>query len=99
MLRPKVVVTERITDKCRKCGTGSAVIEAIAKTANEHGLFDIAVPCGRTLRNKCPEAQAIADRFPEILPWLPQRPRLWEPEPGNMIYFEAVALAVEVMDA
>ena len=97
--RPKVVVTEKITDKCRKGRTARAVIEAIAATASEHELFDIAVPRERTYRNKYLEADAIADRFPEILPWLPQRPRLWEPEPGNMIYFEAVALAVEVMDA
>ena len=37
-------------------------------------------------------AAFIAAEFPQIEAWLPRRRRAWEPEPRNIIYFEALAL-------
>ena len=45
--------------------------------------------------NKFAEAAALAERFPDLAAWLPRRPKLWEREPRNLVYFEALALAVQ----
>ena len=43
-------------------------------------------------KNKYDAAAALAAEFPQIEPWLPRKRRAWEPEPRNIIYFEALAL-------
>ena len=45
--------------------------------------------------NKFFEANDLAERFPELAAWVPKRPKLWEREPRNLVYFEALALAVQ----
>ena len=40
----------------------------------------------------------MAEQFPEIAGWVPKKPRSWETEPGNTIYFEALGLAAVVLD-
>ena len=59
---------------------------------------NVAVQRVQRFANKHEEAKALVERFPDILPWKPKRPEIWETEPRNMVYFEALALALEVLD-
>lgn len=97
-LRPEVVVTERIDHLCRKGIRTRKVIQAIANSAAAAGLYDISVPRHRRYANKYDEASVLAERFPELAQWRPPRRRTWEPEPRNMTYFEALALAAAAFD-
>lgn len=97
-MRPNVVVTEQMTRGCRKGATSRAIIAAAAKVAAEEELFDIEVPRPKRFPNKFAEAEALADRYPELRPRLPKPRRLWDSEPRNITLFEALALALEVID-
>ncbi|MEO9676261.1 MAG: hypothetical protein ABJG86_18610 [Nitratireductor sp.] len=93
---PDVVVTEDIRHRSRKGDNTVDLIEALTGAAREAPVNDVTVLRVQRHANKYEEAEALAAHFPDILPWKPLRPRIWESEPRNMIYFEALALAVEV---
>lgn len=97
-MRPDVVVMEKRGRSCRKGTEARANLEAIARvTADEH-LFDVEVERPRRFPNKYFEAEALAGRYPELRRWLPKPRQLWAPEPKNITIFEALALALEVID-
>ena len=95
-LKPDVVVSERPDTARHKGAQSKALMEVISKIAADAPVLDIAVERKRNFRNKYAEATELAKRYPELLPWLPRVRRLWEPEPRNMIYFEAMALAENI---
>lgn len=97
-LKPDVVITEKLDRYSRKGELTKQLITAIATVAKGNYLNDIHVPRVQKFANKYEEATDLANRFPDILPWMPKRPRIWESEPRNMIYFEALALALAVID-
>lgn len=96
--RPDVVVTEKITVGCRKGEKARTIIEAIAAVTADAEVYDVSVPRPRQHANKFAEAEALADRFPALRPWLPPPRQLWESEPRKTTIFEALALAVVVVD-
>lgn len=97
LLAPDVVVTEKVTNTSRKGAATHALIEALAAEAADHELHDVSVVRQQHYPNKYIEAAAYAERFPEIRSRLPKQPRIWEGEPRNTIYFEAIALALHVL--
>ncbi len=97
-LRPDAVVTEKLDDHTRKGERTRAVIAAIAAVASNGGLYDVSVRRPRDHRNKYEEAAALSGRFPSLRPWLPKGRKLWESEPRSVTYFEALALALVVID-
>lgn len=98
LFHPDVVITEAADCSSRKGAAARQSIEAIARVARKSSANDVRVPRLQRFQNKYEEAEALVERFPEIQPWKPKRPRLWESEPRNMIYFEAIALALEIID-
>lgn len=96
-LEPDVVVTEELPKRSRKGSRTRAMIEAITRVAERANVLDITISAVRVSRNKYDEAERLAERFPEISAWAPAKRRIWESEPRNTIYFEALALAVVVM--
>lgn len=97
-LRPEVVVTEKTDERSRKGARTKRVIAAIAHEASEAGMYDIAVPRTRAYDNKYKEAAALAKRFPALSAWVPETRKIWKPEPKNVTYFEALSLALQVID-
>ncbi|MEP0313230.1 hypothetical protein [Hyphomonas sp.] len=97
-LRPDVVVTEKIDNGSRKGDRTKRVIKAVTKAASAPHILDVVVPRIRSFKNKYDEAMALVDRFPELDTWVPRRRRIWEAEPRTTIYFEALALALVVID-
>ncbi|MEX0957312.1 MAG: hypothetical protein WDZ83_19115 [Rhizobiaceae bacterium] len=97
-MRPDVVVTEKVTMRSRKGRQAKMNLEAIVRVAERELLFDIQVERPHRFPNKYTEAEAFAERFPELARWVPRKRRLWDPEPKNITIFEALALALEVID-
>jgi glycerol-3-phosphate O-acyltransferase len=96
--RPEVVVTEEIAERSKKGEKTRAIIAAVASLAADCEVYDISVPRPRRYKNKYAEIEALTDRFPELRERLPRQPKLWESEPRNTTVFEALALALEVLD-
>jgi len=96
-LQPGMVVTEVRGNNSRKGVETRAAIEAIALVAEQAGLHHISVRHEHGYANKYEEAEALAEQFPQIGSWLPKRPRIWQSEPANMIYFEALSMALSVI--
>ena len=96
--KPDVVVTEKITKHSRKGEHARGLIAAIAKVAEGHDLVDVSVTRIQAFKNKYEEARELVLRFPDLRPRLPKEPRIWQSEPFGTIYFEALALALLVID-
>ena len=97
-LNPEVVVTEKCDDQSRKGENTRALIQAIAATASNNHVYDIAVPRPRRFPSKYEEAAYLAERYLDIAGYLPkQKRRIYEFEPRGMIIFEALALAEAVI--
>ena len=97
-LVPDVVVTEKFPKTSSKSAKTKSLIEAIQSVAAKANLLDVCVTRASTLKNKYEEAKHLGERFPEISAWVPRIRRIWEAEPKNTILFEALALAVCVID-
>lgn len=96
-LSPEVVITEQLDQSSHKGTLTKELIAAIAKVAEGRYLNDIVIPHVQQFSNKYEEAEELAKLYPDILPWVPKKPRIWESEPRNMTYFEALALAHEIV--
>lgn len=95
--KPDVVVTEKLEKGCRKGVNTKALIEAVNVVAANENLFDVSVTRPRSFKNKYEEAAALAERFPVLQPWVPQR-KIWDSEPRHTTLFEALALALAVIE-
>ena len=92
-LTPEIVVTERITSRCRKGRRSKRLTRMLASIAENNVVLDVAVPRPRVHGCKYTEARTIVKRYPELKGWLPKKRRYFEDEPRNTIIFEALALA------
>lgn len=92
--RPDLVITETVEDRSRKGVHSRTLIRAAESAANNANAEFAEIPAPSHGLNKYADAAALAQEFPQIAPWLPKRRRAWEPEPRNIIYFEALALAL-----
>ncbi|MCP4408454.1 MAG: hypothetical protein GY807_11955 [Gammaproteobacteria bacterium] len=97
-LEPTVLVSEKLDPNSRKSIASQQNIRAIADVGEHNYLLDVSLPRKQAETNKVAEAQVLADRFPEIRTWVPRPRRLWETEPRYLTVFEALGLAVQVID-
>lgn len=97
--KPDVVVTEKIGKHSRKGSHTKRITAAIAKVAEHADLLNVLAPRIQAFKNKYEEARMLAKRFPELQDQVPREPRIWQSEPFSTIYFEALALALVVIDS
>ncbi len=96
-LRPGVVVTEKIHAAMHKGERTKDIIDAIAEIASHNYLLDVSVPRRQDYANKYEEAAALALQYPDIKPWLPPKRRFFDNEPRSTVLFEALSLALGVI--
>jgi len=96
-LRPDVVVTEKPGPRSRKDGKTLDLNSAMARTAAQNYLLDVLVERKPERANKYDEAKALAERHPEISAWLPKKRRFFDNEPRNIVLFEALMLAEDIL--
>lgn len=96
---PHVVITEAVSQRSTKSKKTRTLIDVVGRVAADMGVLDVKVSRGSSFKNKYEEAAALGTRFPEIAAWVPKKPKIWESEPRNTVYFEALTLALEVVDA
>ena len=96
--QPTLIVTEKVSERCQKAPSTLSLMWAIARTAESNEAFDISVERKRTHSNKYEEAEALAQIYPEIAPWVPEPRKYYSHQPRNMVIFEALALAHSVRE-
>lgn len=96
-LAPSAIISERPDTAERKGDRTRRLLTAIGETAQNSGRLHVAVSRTQAFPNKYAEAAFYAARYPELLPWLPEKRLFYENEPRNPILFEAVALADSVL--
>lgn len=92
-LHPQVVVIEKLSSSSRKSDATKAIIKSMEKTAKCSEMLVVVVEPPREYANKYEEATALAKRYPEIAPWLPEYRKFYNPEPRVVVLFEALLLA------
>ena len=97
-LRPDVCIAERVPKTSTKGRHSRQLIAAIQSVSAEAPLSDITVLRRQTHDNKYEEAENLAERFPELKACVPRKRRIWESEPRQILLFEALALALTVLD-
>lgn len=96
-LQPDVVVTEDTLGAKKKGRRTKEIIASIAEVASRAELLDVAVVREQAYPNKYVEAKALAERYPDLQPWLPYRRLLLDNEHRNTVIFEALALAQVIL--
>ena len=91
--RPDLLIVEHIDQGTRKGRHAQSLITAVQGAASDLHIDHESVVRRSRHPNKYAEAAALAFEFPQLEPWLPRPRKIWEPEPRNIIYFEALALA------
>lgn len=82
------------TRKGRKTKSIIRTIEGVAKNTSTKTCV---VDRKQLFKNNIDEARYFGEKYPELKAWVPDRPKLWESEPRNLIYFEALALAEQAL--
>ncbi|WP_205389841.1 hypothetical protein [Sulfitobacter sp. SK011] len=95
---PDLVVTEDPFKPTRKSGSSLEILNALVQELTDSATPHHLVQRNQQFANKYDEAKVLAKRFPAITPWLPKTPKIWEAEPVNAIYFEALSMAVQIED-
>jgi len=93
---PDLVVIEDPFGPTRKYGTSLGILYAIAQDLGDSAVPHRLVKREQAFANKYVEAQDLAQRFPQLAPWLPKSRLLWETETTETLYFEALAIALNV---
>ena len=96
-LQPDVVVIEDTLGARKKGKRTKEIIAAIAEVAARANLLDVSVVREQVYPNKYVEAKALAERYPDLKPWLPYRRLLLDNEHRNTVIFEALSLAQVIL--
>lgn len=96
-LKPDVVVTEDTLGAKKKGRRTKEIIAAVANVASRAELLDVSVVREQRFPNKYVEAAALAEKYPDLKPWLPYRRLLLDNEHRNTVIFEALALALVIL--
>lgn len=94
---PDVIIVEDYRKATRKGRNTKAIIRAIENVAKKTSADVCVVNRKQMFKNNIAEARQFAKQYPELKAWVPNRPKLWESEPRNIIYFEALALAEQAL--
>lgn len=98
LLKPDVVVTEDTNIKCRKGTNTKSLVNTVRQLVSSYELLSVELTLPRRHKNKYDEAASYASAFPDIRQKMPKPPRIWESEPIDTVYIEAIGLALEIVD-
>jgi len=96
--QPQLLVTERMDPQSRKGSFSRDINNAIMAEAQKQGIEIMCVDRMQRYANKYAEAKALAERFPELQPYVPKPRRQWESEPRNIGIFVAVGLGLQAIE-
>jgi len=90
---PDVVIIEKPDTAKRKKAKTKSLLRAMIRVAERSPAMVAEVKRVQHFKNKFDEADAWIATYPDLTTKKPKRRRPWEPEPRNLVFFEALALA------
>ena len=96
--RPDIVVVEKTAKYSRKSIRTHSLIEAVANLCTDRKQQFIAIERQQTYPNKYDEMDALCLQFPQISGWMPDKRQPWDAETNDAIYFEALSMAVTLIE-
>ena len=92
---PDVIVIEDAATARRKKSNTKALLRAMHRVAARGPASVATPPRVQRFANKHEEAAHFVAAYPQLESKMSPKRRCWKPEPRNIIYFEALALAQE----
>ena len=96
--KPDRVVFEHIKSAKRKGPRQQLILKELHKVARNRRISFHRVERQKTFSNLYQEAFELGARFPVLKHLVPNKPRIWQAEAANLVYFEALDLAAPVID-
>ncbi len=96
--KPDVVVFEDMHSARRKGERQKLILKALYNVARNRRVKHYKVRREKVHRNRYDEAVTLAKRFPALKHLVPARPPIWQAEARTLVLFEALALAIPVID-
>lgn len=93
--KPDVLISENSDTARKKRGVQIPILKALASVGEDSGLINLVVRRKRRFQNAYIEAAHFGEQFPDLAHLVPRKPAIWQREPYNLAYFEALALAHE----
>ena len=95
-LQPDAVIVEATESAERKGEKTKRIVAAFARTARERRILVVCVERQQIFSNKYEEAASLVKKYPDLLPWLPVKRRVFDNEPYATVLFEALSLVERV---
>ena len=91
--KPDVLISENPDTARKKRGVQIPILKTLASVGEDSGLRNLVVRRERRFRNAYIEAAHFGQKFPDLTHLVPKKPAIWQGEPYNLAFFEALALA------
>jgi len=96
--QPEILISENPDTATRKGEKNINILKAIAAESKDYNAPNFLVTRQQRYKNLYEEAEALAERYPDLAPKLKEKPQIWESEPRDVIYFEALSMALQVLN-
>lgn len=96
--KPNCLISENPETAFRKSGMQIPVLQAFVEIGKDQPVLNILLTRKKTHKNLYLEAESLAEKFPDITSRVPNKPPIWLPEHRNLVYFDALALANQVLE-
>ena len=97
LYRPEMVICQNPDAPGRKGRLAIAILMALSRALEDAAVQEIFVTPNKHHANVYVEAQALIRCYPTFPKAPPKQPPIWCAEPRSIVYFEALALAHEVL--
>jgi len=96
--KPDCLVTENPETEFRKGGKQIPILDAFVEIGRDASVLNLVLTRKKTHKNLYLQAASLAEQFPEIASRVPKKPPIWLPGHRNLVYFDALALAKQVLE-
>jgi len=96
--RPDILISENPDTASRKGEKNTNILRAIAAVCEDNPALNMIVTRAQRYKNLYEEAAILAMRYPQLMQWSPKKQPIWKSEPRNVIYFEALSMALLILD-
>jgi len=96
--KPDIVVFEDLQSAKRKALRQKLILKTLYTVARNRRVKHLKIRREKAHRNRYDEAAILAKRFPTLKHLVPKKPPIWQAEARTLVFFEALTLAIPVID-
>ena len=96
--KPDCLVSENPETEFKKSGKQIDILKAFVDIGREAPVLNLVLTRKKTHKNLYLQAASLAEQFPEIASRVPKKPPIWLPGHRNLVFFDALALAKQLLE-